>query len=169
MKYAFILGTSAYIVPQGIISYADGQHTKEILRIRSIYHDTEEGSLLSIDADIKDNDGHEVKVSGNKAVNAGTFTIKTERNSVTLYKSDGSLIIKVHQLDDETAMGLEHNITAELEVNMPVVVIRVNGDFMAEGLHILGENEKLFINGDGYATSALAGNSLHFTANGVVI
>jgi len=66
-------------------------------------------------------------------------------------------------------MGLEHNITAELEVNMPVVVIRVNGDFMAENLHILGENEKLFINDDGYATSALAGNSLRFTADGVVI
>jgi hypothetical protein len=169
MKYAFIIGTNAYIVPQGVISYADGANTKEILRVRSIYHDTEEGSFLSIDADIKDNDGHDVKVSSNNAANAGLFTIKTERDSVKLFKNDGSLIINVHQLDDEAAMGLEHNITAELEVNTPVVVIRINGDFMAEGLHILGENEKLFINDDGYATSALAGNSLHFTADGVVI
>jgi hypothetical protein len=169
MKYAFIIGTSAFIVPRGVISYANHEKAKEILRIHSLYHDTEPLSFLSVDLDIKDADGHEVKVQANKAVNAGIFTIKTERDSVKILKSDGSLIIHVHQLEDKAAMGLELNIVAEMEVNMPVVAIRINGEFMAEELHISGENEKLFINDDGYATLALAGNDLRFTPDGVIL
>jgi len=169
MKYAFIIGTSAFIVPNGVISYADSENLKEILNVRSIYHDDKPGSALSIDLDIKDNNGNAVRVYGNKAQSSAAFTIEEARDHVKVFNADGSLLIHVHQIDDKTAMGLEHNITAELEVNMPVVVIRINGDFMAEDLHIIGENEKLFINDDGYATSALAGNSLRFTASGVVL
>ena len=170
MKYAFILGTSAFIVPHGVISYADHETAKDILRIKSIYHDDQAGTSLSIDLDIKDDDGHEIKLNNNKAVNAGLFKVGEERNSVKVFKNDGSLIIHVHQLDDEAAMGLELNIVAELERNLPIAVIRVFGEFMAESLQISAENEKLFINDNGYATSAMHGtNQLEFTAEGVVL
>jgi len=50
------------------------------------------------------------------------------------------------------------------------VVIRISGDFVTEGLHISAENEKLFINDNGYATSALAGKgNLQFTEAGVIL
>lgn len=169
MKYAFIIGTNAFIVPHGVISYGDGSHSKEIIRIRSIYHDTEPLSFLSVDMDIKDKDGHEIKLLGNKAVNASIFSVHAERNSVKVLTGDGSLVIHVHQLDDKTAMSLQLNIVSELEENAPIAAIRINGDFMAENLHIMGENEKLFINDNAYATSALAGQTLEFREEGVVL
>lgn len=170
MKYAFIIGSSAFIVPNGVISYAGQESSKEILRIRSIYHDNEPGSILSIDADIKDVNGNGIKIIDNMVEINSVFTVKTERDSIWVLRPDGSLVIQVHQLDDRSAMGLEHYITAELEIHAPVAVIRISGEFEAEGLHISAENEKLFINNNGYATAALAGkNELKFTAAGVVL
>jgi hypothetical protein len=170
MKYAFLFGTSAFIVPHGIIAFADHDTSKDILRIKSVYHDDQPGTALEIDLDIKDDDGHEIKLSRNKAVNAGLFKVQEERNNVKVFKNDGSLVIQVHQLDDEAAMGLELNIVAELERNSPIAVIRVFGEFMAESLQISAENEKLFINNDGYATLALAGDSnVRFTEAGVIL
>jgi hypothetical protein len=169
MKYAFIFGTSAFIIPQNIIKYANEDTSKEILRINSVYHTDKPESILSVDLDIYDSEGNVVRITANKPESEGSYKVNETRDSVTVLNSDNSLLIKVHQLDDVSAMGLEHNITAELEVNSPVAVIRINGDFMAGDLHILSENEKLFINEDGYATVALAGNSLRFTADGVII
>jgi hypothetical protein len=168
MKYAFILGTSAYIVPHGVISYADHEKANQILKINSIYHDNEPNSFLSIDLDIKDTKGNGVILNGNKALGTGVKVLE-ERNSVKVLDVDGTVIIHVHQLDDEAALSLQLNISVELERNAPVVAIRVFGDFMTHDLHISAENEKLFINDDGYATSALAGNDLRFTASGVVL
>lgn len=169
MKYAFIFGTSAFIIPQNIIKYANKDTSKEIMRINSVYHTDKPESILSIDLDIYDSEGNVVRITANKPESEGSYKVNETRDSVTVLNSDNSLLIKVHQLDDVSARGLEHNITAELEVNSPVAVIRINGDFMAGDLHILAENEKLFINEDGYATVALAGNSLRFTADGVII
>jgi hypothetical protein len=79
-------------------------------------------------------------------------------------------IIDIHQLDDQTAMRLAHNIIAELEVQSSVAVIRIRGDFMLGGMHIEIDNEKLFINGNSYANSVLAGqNNLQFVPSEVVI
>jgi hypothetical protein len=170
MKYAFIIGTSAFIVPNGVINYSGSESSKEILRIRSIYHDNEPGSALSIDVDIKDLNGNSIKIVDNIEEINSVFTVKNERDNVKILGLDGSIVLHVHQLDDHSAMGLEHYITAELQVHSPVVVIRISGAFEAEGLHILAENEKLFINDNGYATAAQAGkNDLTFTSAGVVL
>jgi hypothetical protein len=170
MKYAFIIGTSAFIVPNGVISYADAEHTKEIVRIRSIYHDNKPGSALAIDADIKDVDGNSINIIDNMVEVNSVFTVKTEHDYIKVLRPDNSVVLHVHQLDDQSAMRLEHYITAELEVHAPVVVIRISGDFITGGLHVLAENEKLFINDNGYATAAQAGKGgLQFTEAGVVL
>jgi len=173
MKYAFVIGSNAFIVPRGAISYGDHDYGKEFLKINSIYHDLPpkaEPTFLEIDLDIKDIDGSPVVLLANKPVSDVPFTVKKERDSVWVFRADGSLIIQVHQLDDDAAMGLEHNITAELEVHAPIAVIRISGEFMVDGLRISAENEKLYINENGYATSAMAGkNSLKFTSAGVVL
>jgi hypothetical protein len=173
MKYAFIIGSNAFIVPRGVISYGEKDSEKEFLKINSIYHDTKdpvEGSFLDIDLNIKDTDGTPVVIIGNKPATGAPYNIKKERNSIQVLRSDGSMIIHVHQLDDEAAMDLEHNIVAELEVHAPIAVIRINGDFLVDSLSISAENEKLYINQNGYATSAMVGQSvLKFTSDGVIL
>ena len=170
MKYAFIFGTSAFIVPQAVIVTANEDITKQILHVHSLYHDNDPASFFSINLDIKDAVGNYIRLTGNQAESEGSYKVETTKNSVKVLNADSSLLIQVHQLDDETAMNLEHNITAEFEVNMPLAVIRINGDFFAEGIHIIAENEKLWVNEDSWATAALAGSGpLRFTADGVVI
>jgi len=173
MKYAFVIGSNAFIVPRGAVSFADHEYAKEFLKINAIYHDvaaSAEQPYLDIDLDIKDLDGTPVTMQGNKLVSAAPYTVEKERDSIRILRADGTLIIQVHQLHDDAAMSLEHNIVAELEVHAPIAVIRISGEFMVNGLHIRAENEKLFINDNGYATSAMVGkNELRFTSAGVVL
>ncbi|MDB5145122.1 MAG: hypothetical protein JWQ66_3835 [Mucilaginibacter sp.] len=170
MKYAYIFGSNAYVSPHGYISYTENGQTRSFLSIRSIYHDTAAGSHLSVDLDIRDMLDRELKFTDNQAENATGFHISEQRDRVLITKHNGDTIIDIHQLDDESAMALEHNIIAELEVNSPIAVIRIRGDFMLGGMHIEIDNEKLFVNDNSYANSVLAGqNNLQFAAEGVVI
>lgn len=173
MKHAFIIGSNAFIVPGGTIFYGDKQHDEAFLKINTIYHDTtnpDNGTHLDVDLNIKDTDRTDIIITGNKAVAGSPYTVSQTRDSVKVLRADGSLVIHVHQLDDESAMGLEHNVTAELEVNAPVVAIRLTGHFLLDTLNVVAENEKLYINKIGYASSARAGeNKLVFTAEGVLL
>src|SRR5450759_4757270 len=107
MKYAFVFGTSAFIVPRGIITFADEDSSKDILTVRSIYHNNDPQSFFSIDLDISDVAGNYIRLTGNKPESEGSYTVKEEPYSVKVLNADGSTLINVHQLDDETAMGLE--------------------------------------------------------------
>ena len=173
MKYAFIVGSNAFIVPSRVVVYADKEGEHEFLRINSVYRDlpsNTEQYPLDIDLHIKDTNETEISLLSNKIAAESTYVAETAPNSVKVLRADGSLVVNIHQLDDEAAMGLEHNIVAELEVHDPVVVIRITGEFLIDGLHIRAENEKLFINDIGYATSAMTGqNQLVFTPDGVVL
>lgn len=168
MKYAFVMGSSAFVVPHGVIRYADEDTSTDILRINSLWHDNDPNSFFSIDLDIKDKNGNGVILNNNKALGTGVRVI-ADGKSVQVLDENGVNIIKVIQMDDKTAMSLEHNIIAEFEVNMPLAAIRIFGDFMTHGLHILAENEKFYVNDDGYATSAMAGNDLRFTPAGMLL
>jgi hypothetical protein len=173
MKYAYIIGTNAFIVPSRVIGYSDNGEEKEFLRVNSIYHNLPpkaEQSVLDIDLNIKDTDGTAINIVLNNLQAGSPFSIKKEHDSIQVLRPDGSTVIQVHQLDDDAAMDLEHNITAELEVHAPVVVIRIFGDFILGDIHISAENEKLFVNDNGYANSAMIGkNQLVFTADKVVL
>ncbi|MFI5138747.1 MAG: hypothetical protein ACHQIM_13045 [Sphingobacteriales bacterium] len=173
MKYAFIIGSNAFVVPSGRVCYSGPQGDIEFLRINSIYHDLPPGiaePVLEIDLNICDMEGNPVRLVANKLVSGAGYTVKQERDNIQVLKQDGTPFIQVHQLDDETAMGLEHYLVAELEVNTPVAVIRITGDFKVGELNISAENEKLYVNDIGYGNSALAGNKqLEFTAEGVML
>jgi len=173
MKYAFLFGSNVFVVPNNTISYIDNEQTTRFLRILSVHHDTppdQRRAVLSIDADVKDNEGHILRITANQSEDISNFEIHETYDRVLVTKHDGSTVLDVHQLDYETAMSLEHNITAELEVNMPLAVIRVRGNFLLGGIHIEIDNEKLFIDDDSYATAALAGdNDLRFSHSGVLI
>ncbi len=173
MKYAYIIGSNAFVVPAKVVNYVDGDEEKEFLKINSVYHDLTppaQEPTLNVDLHIADTNGTPLVMQGNVLADGAAYTVKKERDSVKILRGDGSTVIHVHQLDDHSAMSLEHNIIAELEVNMPVAAIRITGDFMTGSLHIGAENEKLFINKNGYANSVLGGtNQLKFTASGVVV
>ncbi|WP_295674766.1 hypothetical protein [uncultured Mucilaginibacter sp.] len=173
MKYAYIIGSNAFVVHSKVITYANQGEDKEFLRINAIYHDQGEPAPethLDCDINIKDLNGTPVTLLASKAVNDGPYTIKTARDSVEVLRTDGSTLIHIHQMDDDTAMSLEHNITAELEVSMPVVVIRIFGDFILGDLRISAQSEKLFVNDNGYGNSVQAGlNQLRFTEEGVEV
>ncbi len=170
MKYAYIFGSNSFIVPQGSISYTYNGQSTSFLSIRSVYHDTAAESRLSVNIDIKDMHGAELKITDNKIENGTGFNLTVQRDRVLVTGTDGLAIIDVHQLDDRSAMSLEHNVVAELEVHAPVAPIRVRGNFMLGDLHVEIDNEKLFINDNSYANSTLAGHSdLQFTAAGVVL
>ena len=173
MKYAYIIGSNAFVVHSKVITYADHGEDKDFLRINSVYHDQGDPAPethLDCDINIKDMNGAQVTVLANKAATGGPYTVKTTRDSIEVLRTDGSTLIHIHQMDDDTAMSLEHNITAELEVSMPVVVIRIFGDFILGGLHISAQGEKLFVNKNGYGNSVQAGlNQLRFTEEGVEV
>ena len=170
MKYAFILGSNAFVTPHGAITYTHNDQTRSFLSIWSIYHDTAAGSHLSVDIDIKDKQGRELRINDNQGENPAGIIINRERDRVLITNTDGTTILDVHQMDDKSAMRLEHNIIAELEVNAPIAVIRIRGNFMLEGMHIQIDNEKLFINNNSIANSVHAGqNNLQFAASDVVL
>jgi hypothetical protein len=170
MKYAFVIGSNAFIVPHGIISVASGDTIKEILKVNSVHRDSEAGSKLSVDINIEETNGASIVLNNNTSLPHGDFQITHEHDKLRVLRNDGHIIINVQQMDEETWEALEHNIVAELEISQPVAVIRVFGDFKAGDLHIMAENEKLFINNNGYATSAMHGTrELKFTADGVVL
>ena len=156
-----------------VVGYSHEKASGEFLRINAIYHDlpaTAEPAFLDIDLNIKDTDGKQVTVTANKPVTGAPYTVVKDRDSIQVLRLDGSLIIEIHQLDEESALALEHNIVAELEVNAPVAVIRITGEFWVDSIHVRAENEKLFINDNGYATSAMTGhNQLVFTPDGIQI
>src|ERR1035437_4006909 len=113
MKYAFIIGSNAFVVPSGRVCYSGQQGEVEFLRINSIYHDLPPNvreAILEIDLNICDMDGTPVILQANKFVSDAPYILKQERDSIQVLKQDGTLIIQVHQLDDETAMSLEHYI-----------------------------------------------------------
>jgi len=173
MKYAFLMGSNVYVVPSNTISFTDNEGTHRFLRIVSLHHDTppdQKRTVLTIDADIKDNEGRVIRLSGNKAEEAPDYDILEQTDRVLVTKPDGTTVLDVHQVDEKTAMGLAHHVSAELEVNMPFVAIRLRGDFLLGELHIEIDNEKLFIGDDSYGNSALAGKGdLRFSDSGVLI
>ena len=173
MKYAYIFGSNAFIVPENSISYTDNDQTIEFLRINAVHRDSanpSEQSALSINANIRDTEGRALKLVNNKAETAAGFTITEENDRILVLDSDDRTVLDVHQLDTESAMALEHNIIAELEINDPVAVIRLRGDFMLGRMHTEIDNEKLFIINNSIANSVLNGHgSLVLTATGVEV
>lgn len=173
MKYAFIMGSNSYIVPGNTLVYSDHGQSINFLRINSVYHDRPAAqglSTLTVDLDIKGTDGSVIKVEGNKLAEGTKFAVNETHDRLHIIHPDGTTLIDVHQLDQVSAMRLEHNIIAELEVHAPVTAIRVRGNFVVDDLHIEIDNEKLIVNGNSYANSTLAGKlTLQFVHDSVVL
>lgn len=171
MKYAFIMGSNSFIVPGNTLVYTD--HNINFLRINSIYRNRPAGqnpTVLDVDLDIKDTNGTIIKINKIEPAQTGKTDVAVHQDRLHITRADGMTIIDVHQMDEDTAMGLEHNIIAELEALAPDAVIRIRGNFMVDDLHLEIDNEKLFVNGNPYANSTQTGKlNLRFNHDSVVI
>lgn len=148
MKYAVMLGSDLYIGTTGILTVTVKGKRKEFFRIREIYRARSSGSYLAVDCDIKDADGiREVKLFKSKLV-ATESDIKVTHldQSIEVYRDDGSIIIKVEQLDP-------------IEVNLPPgspgatilksmgAILRITGDFYAGSHHLIITENQLQVGG----------------------
>jgi hypothetical protein len=171
MKYAFIMGSNSFIVPGNTLVYTD--HNINFLRINSIFQDKPAGqqsTVLDVDLDIKDTDGTTIKINKNEPAQTGKTDVAVHKDRLNITRADGTTVIDIHQLDEDSAMALEHNIIAELEALSPNVVIRIRGNFMVDDLHLEIDNEKLFVNGNSYANSTQTGKlNLQFHHDSVAI
>src|ERR1700753_3938955 len=99
MKYAYIIGSNAFVVPGRAISYSDGGEFKEFLRINEIHHSAsphKDQTFLDCDINISDVDGTPITVIANKQVNASTYRLSAENDSIMIARPDGSVLLPIH-------------------------------------------------------------------------
>ncbi|OCX52642.1 hypothetical protein BEL04_14445 [Mucilaginibacter sp. PPCGB 2223] len=169
MKYAFVLGSNAYIANQGVITFFEDTQEKEFLRVRSVFKPVREGNTeLAVNIHIKNREGYNIDVLDNKTMNSTRIDDSPGRFKV--FNTDGSTLIDVHQLEKHDYMHLSHHITAELERYEHIAVIRVFGHFMVGDHRISIDNEKLFIDNESFAESVLIGQGgVQLRADGVLL
>jgi len=170
MKYAFLFGSNVFIIPSNVISYVDNDETNEFLKIKSICHDNEEHSSLTIDTDLKDTEGRGLQLHDNEVVKSFGYKISKTPDRILAKGFDNSTVLEIQQLDAASMMQLDDNIIAELRAHVPDAVFRIRGDFMMGKMHVEVDNDKFSIGRDSYACSAIAGDSsLKFTPSGLVV
>ena len=169
MKYAFILGSNAYIASQGVVTFFEDTREKEFLRIRSVFKPVKDGNTeLSIDLHIKNQSGTNIDLLANKT--SAMVSIDESPGRVKIFNPDGSTMIDVHQLDAHDYMHLSHHITAELERYEHIAVLRLFGQFMVGDHHVHIDNEKLHIDNESFAESVLIGNGgVQLRTHGVLL
>ncbi len=169
MKYAFILGSNAYIASHGVITFFEDTQEKEFLKIQSIFKPVKAGNTeLSVDLHIKNTEGNAIDLIGNKASNILDIDESPER--LRIFNANGSTMIDVHQLEQHDYMALSHHITAELGRYDPIAVIRLYGHFMVGNHRISIDNEKLFIDNESFAESVLIGRGgVQLRTDGVLL
>ncbi|HTD40105.1 MAG TPA: hypothetical protein VK671_05755, partial [Mucilaginibacter sp.] len=96
MKYAFIMGSNSFIVPGNTLVYYDHDQSINFLKINSLHNERPTGqglSLLTIDLDIKDTDGSEIKIEGNKPIHTAKVDIAEYPDRLNITRADGTSVI----------------------------------------------------------------------------
>src|SRR3569623_1866062 len=98
MKYAFLFGSNVFVVPDNTISYVDNILSTRFLRIVSVHKDDPSGerrSVLTIDADIKDNEGHVLRNTKNRSEDTSNFLNHDTYDRVLVNKPNGPTVLEV--------------------------------------------------------------------------
>ncbi len=168
MNYLVMLGSDMFYGTNGIITVQVGNRLVEFLRIREIFKVRSTGSYLAVDCDIKDSDNiGEVKLVKSKpVVQSDDITSSFDIQETVVKRKDGSIIIKVEQLDlnniplpgyepVKKALSLFPNdafgfIMEDLNSISIDAVIKITGDFYAGQYHLIIRDDNSTI--DGYKT-----------------
>lgn len=166
MLYGIILGSNLFIGTNGVLSYKEGNKIIPFFRIREIFRERSPGSYLAVDCDIIDNSGNrEVKLAKSKpVVGSEHISVTCERGETTVIRNDGSLVIKIEQIDNEAANLPSQGPVAEfLEHNELDAIIRITGDFNAGSIPISVDTDRVLVG------SITIGGNLSIGSGGITI
>ena len=168
MKYAVMLGSDLYIGTTGILTVTDKGKKKEFFRIREINKARSIGSYLAVDCDIKTADGiREVKLFKSKLV-ASVPNIKVSQldKLIEVCRDDGSIIIKVEQIDPAEVSLPPGSPGATILKSMDAI-LRITGNFYAGSHHLIITKNQLQVGGlTMVGTLKIGGGGLSLSENG---
>ncbi|WP_183558754.1 hypothetical protein [Mucilaginibacter sp. SP1R1] len=154
MKHAFIFGTSIFLSTQNTLTFVNGDNSTEFLKVLSFYKHQKgfEDQALVIDAIISSLTDDPIRISNNQLQAGPAFRLETTANRLKVYQAGhAEPVLDVYQLEEHEYAGLSSHITNEIEAQHPDAVLTIKGNFHVQGAHFLIENEKMFIDKNGFA------------------
>ncbi|MDN5285805.1 MAG: hypothetical protein JWR38_2079 [Mucilaginibacter sp.] len=158
MKHAFIFGTTIFLSEQRTLTFVDGENSTEFLKVLSFYHHQQgtEDHVLSIDASITSASGDVIRINNNQLDAGPSFSLETSSNRLKVFQSGhAEPVLDVYQLDPHEYPHLSSFITKEIEAQHPDAVLTIKGNFHVGSTHFLIENEKMFIDSNGFANGVI--------------
>lgn len=163
MKHAFIFGTTIFLSERNTLTYSDGLSNIEFLRILSFY-DNQKGKVLTIDANINTPNGEVIRISANNNENNANVQLNVTSGRIKVFQpGHAEPVLDVYQFDPHEYPGLSSHVLNEIHAQHPDHVVTIKGNFFVGGAHFLIENEKMFIDSNGYA------NGVENAHNGVIL
>jgi hypothetical protein len=151
MEYGFLFGSNLLVNTQTTFSVEIDGKIREFFRVREIYKARDENSsYLTIDVDIKDNEGtREVKLfKSNVVATQSDIEYSITKNQTIVSRADGTLIIKIEQLEiDDVTPQLGQNMIDFLNEHKVEALIRVTGNFYAGTILVDANEERVILTG----------------------
>jgi len=170
MNYAVVFGSDVFIGTTGVISFAQDGKTKEFFTIREIFRERSEGSYLAVDCDIKDEQGNrEIKLAKSRPVaNGRDNEVVTNKTFTEAKRTDGSIIIKIEQLDPNTYMIPWIDDKASSMLKTVSAIIRITGKFTIGNHLVVADEEKTKIGGLTFSQNlSIGGKGIILSENGL--
>lgn len=158
MKHAFIFGTTIFLSEQPTLTFVDGDNSTEFLKVLSFYNHQKgtDDRVLNITAHIASNSGEVIHVNNNVLDAGPAFHLETSSGRIKVFQSGHEEpVLDVYQLDQHEYPHLSSFITKEIEAQHPDAVLTIKGNFRVGGAHFLIENEKMFIDSNGFANGVV--------------
>ncbi|HEX8532479.1 MAG TPA: hypothetical protein VF646_20730, partial [Cytophagales bacterium] len=138
-SYAVLLGAHTIIGTNGVLSLEQDGKLLEFFRVREVWSPGRTGSVLTIDANIRDTDGtSEIKLAHNNPVVLGKgIRVESSETQIVVSREDGTLIFKAEQVaPDQSFRPVAGPLKDFFEQNPVGAVIHITGTFYA-GSHLV--------------------------------
>ncbi len=156
MKHAFIFGTTIFLCEQNTLTLNEGDTNAEFLRVLSFNNDQHADKSLCINATISTLDGGILHVRGNAVEGRTDVRAEVHNNRVKIFQNGHEEpVLDVYQLNPHEYPGLSSHILNEIHAQHPDVVLTIKGNFKVGGTHLFIENEKMFVDNNGYANGVV--------------
>jgi hypothetical protein len=158
MKHAFIFGTTIFLSTQRTLTVNDDDKNTEFLRILSFYNERKnnESLVLNIDANISTMDGRPLSIVSNTVADRPDIRLVITKSRIKVYQTGHEEpVIDVYQFDEHEYAGLSSHILNEIHSQRPDRVLTIKGNFKVGDTHFLIENEKMFVDTNGYANGVV--------------
>lgn len=158
MKHAFIFGTTIFLSEQRTLTVNDGNNSTEFLRILTYYNEQKgnENQPLRIAARIATTDGKALNITDNVVADRADIRVDLSNYRIKIYQTGHEQpVLDVYQMDKHEFHGLSSHILNEIHAQEPDRVITIKGNFNVGEVHFFIENEKMFVDNNGYANGVV--------------